>query len=88
MKLVRNITEDGKCKYSLIENLKDGKIEHGLPGTEDEFFVLKLKDVHSKAALLAYAESINSEDPEFAEEVRDLASRSGTDSPWCKSPDN
>jgi hypothetical protein len=64
-----------------------GVIEWGAVGQEDEFFLVKLKDRHSRDALYAYANSINSSDPEFAAEVLDMAARSGTSSPWCKEPD-
>ena len=87
MKLKRNTTPDGMCKYSLIEHEKNGRVEHGLPHTEEEFFVLKLKDKNARPALLAYAESMRETDPEFADEVEDLAFRSGKDSLWCKDPD-
>lgn len=43
---------------------------------ETEFFVLRLKDKHAAAALYAYAESIEAEDPEFSLQVRDLAVKS------------
>lgn len=87
MDLVRNTTTDGSCKYSLIEHQKNDHIEHGLPGTEGEFFVLKLKDIHAKDALEAYAQSIKGWDPDFAAQVQELADRAGVDSPWCKEPD-
>ena len=87
MKLVRNTTSDGKCKYALVERLKNDNIEYGLPKTENEFFVIKLKDVNAKAALEAYAESAKSTDPELAKEVLELASRSGANSKFCKQPD-
>lgn len=87
MKLVRNITPSGMCKYSLIEHEKGHQIEHGFPNSEHEFFVIKLKDRHSHAALLAYALSIKDADPEFAKEIGELSSRAGRYSPWCKEPD-
>lgn len=87
MRLKRNTTPDGMCKYSLIEHEKGDRIEHGLPGTENEFFVIKLKDMHARAALEAYANSIKHDDPEFASEVRSLAMRSGANHPNCKQPD-
>jgi len=87
MNLVRNTTRDGSCKYSLVEHQKDDHIEQGLPFTENEFFVIKLKDRHAKAALEAYAKSIESTDEMFAGQVYELAERAGPDSPWCKDPD-
>ncbi|WP_415913376.1 hypothetical protein [Neptuniibacter sp. QD37_11] len=88
MDLIRNTTKDGRCKYALVERLKDDRLEYGLPGTEDEFFVLKLKDKHAKAALEAYVASVKDEDPEYARQIQELADRAGADSPWCKAPDN
>ncbi len=80
-------TPDGSCKYSLIEHENGDKVERGLPGSEDEFFVIKLKDVHSTAALLAYADSVRISDPVFCTEILHLAERSGVNHPNCKQPD-
>ena len=102
MKLVRNEAQNGKyavinlqeipegCTFSIIGN--DGAdysalINFGHKNTEDEFFVLMLKDTNSEDALLAYADSAEKYDPEFATEVRELATRSGQHSPFCKIPD-
>ena len=91
MKLVRNTTKNGICKYSIIEHEKNDHVEHGLPNTENEFFVIKLKDKHAQAALNAYVESILDDfdyvDNEYAKDIKELADRSGEDSPWCKAPD-
>jgi hypothetical protein len=80
MRLDRNENNDGKGKYAII-NLRTNVVEHGRVGDPDEFFVMKLRDKHSKAALLAYAESIQKDDYEFALDVFELASRAGVDSP-------
>jgi len=90
MRLLRNTTKDGKCKYSLIEHEKDDHVESGLPKTENEFFVIKLKDKYAKAALEEYDRAVSLDpggDKEYDEDVLDLADRAGTDSPWCKRPD-
>ncbi len=86
MKLDRNENPNGKGKYALL-NLRTDKIEWGYVGEPDEFFVIKLKDKHAKDALEAYADSIVHDDPEFAEQVMELAMRAGADSPYCKAPD-
>lgn len=65
----------------------EGLIQYGPPGHEDEFFVVKLKDRHAGAALTAYADSIEASDPEFALEVRELATRAGPANRFCKEPD-
>lgn len=70
---------------SLLE--KEGLIEWGEPESENEFFVLKLKDLFAYDALNKYADSCRDFDPEFADEVRVMASRSGLLNKWCKQPD-
>lgn len=64
-----------------------GVLEMGQVGTENEFFPIKLKDVHSHAALIAYANHAANEQPEFAKEVLDMATRAGVNNQWCKLPD-
>lgn len=81
MKLVRNTTCDGKCKYAIVrldkirlnqiggygeEVIDDaivtltnaGVLEFGQKGSEEECFVLKLKDIFTAAALHEYAHRI------------------------------
>ena len=71
-----------------LKTLSDvGALEWGVVGERDEFFLLKLKYLHAKPALEAYAASAQSVDPEFASTVRALANRAGTSSPFCKAPD-
>lgn len=86
MKLIRNTDPDGQGKYTVVNNLT-GKTLDGHPGAEDEFFVIKLKDKHSQAALRAYAASVRDADPEYAGQVDELADRAGPSSPFCKNPD-
>lgn len=65
----------------------EGILDDGEAGTSSEFFVIRLRDKYAKAALQAYAAEAATDDPEYAREVSELASRSGLDSPFCKSPD-
>jgi hypothetical protein len=67
----------------------NGMLEWGDPGTENEFFVIMLKDIYAAAALKAYATAILNEggDEEYADEVLQLAKRTGPNSSWCKKPD-
>lgn len=67
--------------------LDTGFIELGPPGDENEFFVMKLKDVHSARGLLGYVASAALVDPEYAMEVRELITRAGENSKFCKHPD-
>lgn len=100
MKLDRNITLDGTGKYALL-NLRTNALEWGNANTEGEFFVIKLKDVFARDALEAYAHSVGRyaervahTDPdlcgslnEWADEVMQMAQRSGPAHPQCKLPD-
>ena len=76
MRLDRNVNANGMGKYAIL-NLRTNTIEWGRTGEADEFFVIKLRDCHAPAALNAYAADIEFVDPEFAEEVREMARRSG-----------
>ena len=67
--------------------LGKGLLEMGSPGSKDEFFVLKLKDLNSTSALRAYARTARISDAEFSDEVMELAARSGSNHPHCKLPD-
>jgi hypothetical protein len=86
MKLDRNVNANGQGKYALI-NLRTNQVEWGCKGDKDEFFVIKLRDKNARIALLAYADSVACDDKEFASEIRELAARSGSGSPYCKKPD-
>lgn len=119
MKLTREHTPDGSCKYALIrldkvrelaadqgidnlheragkmqniavalDTLKDcGVLETADVKSQEEFFVLKLKDQHSRVALLAYAESVRLVDPEFSAAVGRMADRAGAHHAKSKEPD-
>lgn len=52
-----------------------GLLELGAVGTEEEFFVIKLKDRIAPAALMAYAAGAALSDTEYASEVAALAGR-------------
>ena len=54
---------------------------------ETEAFVVRLKDKHAGGALYQYATSAFLDDPEYARDVMDLAKRSGSNHPNCRSPD-
>ena len=63
-------------------------IEWGYHGTPEEFFVVKLKDRYSRVALHAYADEAHRDgNAEYAEQVHELAARSGVHHPYCKRPD-
>lgn len=108
MRLMREITEDGSCKYALLRldrlsadqrksvldtlsaGMADGGFTHvkigdvvvpvevGAKGSTEEFFVVKLKDRNSAAALYTYANSIAEADTEFSRDVLALADRAGS----------
>lgn len=54
---------------------------------ETEFFVMRLKDSAASAGLRSYASVARNFDPEYANEVTDLANRAGPYHPNCKRPD-
>jgi len=88
MRLRRNTTTDGLCKYSLIEHGKSEYVERGRPGTENEFFVIKLKDINSRIPLIVYAIcSWWNGDKDLCKDVYGLSKRAGKNSKWCKKPD-
>jgi hypothetical protein len=62
-------------------------IEYGDVGSENEFFVIKLKDKYADAALARYAAMASSDDAEYANDVAAMAARSGVHHPNCKQPD-
>ncbi len=65
-----------------------GVLDEGIKGTEAEFFVMRLKDVYSTAALEAYANSaLISGDDEYAAAVHEMVGRSGVHSEFCQQPD-
>lgn len=91
MKLDRNINPDGTGKYALILQRKTPFVSRPFsPGMvlmreesidfgntpETEFFVIRLKDIYAPAALIAYAEAARRDDPEYADEIAELARRS------------
>ncbi len=54
---------------------------------QSEFFVIRLSDIYATEALESYAEEAQYDDPEYANEVYELALRSGLNNPFCKRPD-
>jgi hypothetical protein len=64
-----------------------GILDWGEQGSHTEFMVIRLKDRNAKEALDAYAREARNSDPEYADEVAEMARRAGPASPWCKEPD-
>lgn len=63
-----------------------GMLDYGdKPSTE--FFVIRVKDKYAAIGLEAYAMAAVIDDPEYAEEIMEMAARAGPNSPFCKSPD-
>lgn len=50
---------------------REGILDYG--GEKNDFFVIRLKDVHAAPALDAYARSARDSDPEYAAEIDGLA---------------
>jgi len=75
-----------KAAIAFLEHF--GIIEWGEPGTEGEFFVIKLRDEFAEPALFGYAKGAhNGGEVAYASEVAQLALRAGRHSPFCKKPD-
>lgn len=64
-----------------------GALEWGRVGEQDEFFLVKLKDINAPGALTGYAYAAAATDKEWAEEVRSMLPRAGANNPFCKAPD-
>lgn len=65
-----------------------GLIEWGAINTEGEFFVIKLRDAFAEPALVMYANTaMLAGEKEYAREIKALADRSSSRSPFCKRPD-
>lgn len=77
----------GELQEAFAKLQDAGIIDLGAQGTESEFFLIKLKDRNAYPALVSYATSASSTDPEWAQEVADMALRSGINNRWCKEPD-
>lgn len=77
----------GRAEIAL-EVLQDlGVLEYGPPGSDQEFFVIKLRDRFARKALRAYADAARFHDGEYADDVDDLAHRAGIGHPHWKDPD-
>lgn len=83
---LRNMTRETPESGALRELTIGGYVEFGNVGDEDEFFVLKLKDLYAPAALAAYAGAAMADDPEYAAEVLEMARRAAKH-PGRKKPD-
>lgn len=80
--------ERGRVDMALAILQDVGMLDYGIPGTESEFMVIRLKDKYAQDALREYAVAAESDgEREYASEIDDMASRSGPASKWCKKPD-
>lgn len=86
---LRRVSENGapEVREALDVLTEAGVLEWGFVGDQDEFFVMKLKDINAPGGLVGYAESAAKSDPEWAGEVRSMVARAGINSPFCKVPD-
>ena len=86
---LRKIGGDPRTPEDMTEAIKASpqSIEFGFVGAPDEFWLIKLKDKYAAAALTAYADAAQADDPEYAQQVREMVKRAGQNSPYCKTPD-
>jgi hypothetical protein len=54
---------------------------------DSEFMVIRLKDINAQPALRAYAGHARQFDPEYSNEIMEMADRSGVSHLNCKQPD-
>lgn len=81
-------TDKVNAQLAMITLHEIGVLNYGLVGSEHEFFVLMLKDIHAEPALRAYANSAGKfRDMEYAVDVDRLADRAGGNHPLHKLPD-
>ena len=74
--------------YNAIRTLENAGVwDWGEEGSESEFFVIRLKDKHAFTALVAYADSADRDDEEWAGEIYELADKAGHNHPNCERPD-
>lgn len=64
-----------------------GVLDDSAEGDEGEFFVIRLRDKHARMALIGYAVAARADDPEYADDIMELAERAGPNSPFMKRPD-
>lgn len=81
----QNFTPEIQAAIDTLD--RAGVIEWGRVGEQDEFFVMKLKDINAPGGLTGYATKAAETDPEWASEVRSMLPRAGINSPFCKVPD-
>lgn len=77
-----------EIEYAISVLEHAGIIQWGEPNTENEFFVLKLKDKYAGGALHTYASyAVRDGEVEYGQEVMALAKRAGEWHPSSKKPD-
>lgn len=85
---LRMLNKNDPTMVAAIEYLEQaGVVDWGDLGSETEFFVIRLKDRYAQEALHGYACEARSADPEWADEVTEMANRAGPANRWCKYPD-
>jgi hypothetical protein len=85
------LTEEGQQRLSqAFDLLEAAGILDWANTPETECFVIRLKDIGAKAALRSYADVFHGKGggaEEYADDIEDLARRSGPGHPNCKVPD-
>jgi hypothetical protein len=86
---LRKIPGDPRTPEDLAEAIKRNpdSVEFGIVGQPDEFWLIKLRDKYAHAALSAYADAAEADNPEYASQVREMLSRCGKNNPYYKKPD-
>lgn len=74
--------------YTAVKVLEDAGILDWGNTVDSEFMLIRLKDENAEAALSAYGISATMRgDPEYGQEIEEMARRAGPNHPNCKKPD-
>ena len=85
-KIIELSRTDKVIAHEALETLKDLQVLDYAAEGDSECFVIRLKDVYAVPALLAYANAAAQDDPEYAQEIANLAVKS-QNHPNRKRPD-
>ncbi|MBQ68968.1 hypothetical protein CL689_02780 [Candidatus Saccharibacteria bacterium] len=86
---LRKVDGNPQTPQELLEAISKNpeSVEFGLESSQDEFWLIKLRDKYAAVALQAYADAARADDPEYADMVDQKVKRAGPNSAFCKAPD-
>lgn len=101
LRVYRDLADDARKRAADAMALLEGYgiLDWGIPESESEFFLIRLKDKYAGDAIRAYADAVQKDAQQernevasrdkyqWAVEVLKLCERAGDLSPFCKQPD-